>query len=201
VTQVEYSVYSFAGSGRRLGEGDVMLNLGSVRPWTAYRLVGFCSLMSAVALSPQAASRADSLPTATYSVHHALTVKGLPAGTRKVRLWFWLPQEDEYQRVLDLVVAQAPPGFRIRHAAEGGHTCLYAKDFYFGGLDERRLLFSCGRDLDLAPKQDGPRVNLFIRAYVEVDGKPYSTFDRVLKFTELKQATSLAGATPSASGK
>ena len=56
------------------------------------------------------------------------------------------------------------------------------KDFYFGGLDDRHILFSRGRDLTLAPKQDGPPVNLFIRAYVEVDGAPYTSFDRTLTF-------------------
>lgn len=355
-----------------------MLNLRCVSPCSASRLAGWCGLLTAFVLSPTAPSRADSPPSTTYSVHHSLTIKEIPAGTRKVRVWFWLPQEDEYQRVLDLVVTQAPAGYRITQAADGGHTCLYAevenptadsislatdfiarrtaatvpldpdrageltdrhretfaeylrrdvpfmqvddrmqkladeicghetnvirearllynyvvektqhysrgpsapkssnrgdaayclaqgggactdmhalfmalarargiptriyfgsrlvpanegkemdpgyrcwvtffapnygwvpcdlaagntipekKEFYFGGLDERRLLFSAGRDLDMAPKQDGPRVNLFIRAYVEVDGKPYTTFDRILKYTELKQTASLAGA-------
>ena len=59
------------------------------------------------------------------------------------------------------------------------------KDFYFGGLDARHVLFSRGRNLNLAPQQDGPPVNLFLRAYVEVDGKPYTAFDRTLKFAQL----------------
>ena len=62
---------------------------------------------------------------------------------------------------------------------------LRKKDFYFGGLDARRVLFSHGRNLTLAPKQDGPPVNLFIRAYVEVDGTPYMGFDRKLTFVSL----------------
>lgn len=61
------------------------------------------------------------------------------------------------------------------------------KDFYFGGLDERRVTFNEGRDLDLSPKQDGPRLNLFIGAYVEVDGKPHSAWERAMKFDEVKQ--------------
>jgi len=30
------------------------------------------------------------------------------------------------------------------------------RDFYFSGLDERRVHFIEGRDLDLAPQQAGP---------------------------------------------
>ena len=318
----------------------------------------------AVAQAP--ASAAPAASEATYRIHHTLTLKDLPAGTKKVRVWFWLPQEDESQKVLDFTVAQAPSGFRtevdpatgstylyveidnpasatipistdftlcrrvssvtldpqkarpmtdqhraafaddlrtdvphmavdakmraladrlcgsetnvVRQArllydyvvdntqhysksatapkssnqgdaeyclANGGGACtdlhsLFGvlarargiptricfgsllkaqnegketdpgyrcwvlffvpgygwtpadlaaanlapekKDFYFGGLDDRRVLFSRGRDLTLAPKQDGPPVNLFIRAYVEVDGAPYTGFDRKLTF-------------------
>jgi transglutaminase-like putative cysteine protease len=45
-------------------------------------------------------------------------------------------------------------------------------EYYFGNIDERRITWSRGRDLTLAPKQDGGPVNALARAYVEVDGKP-----------------------------
>jgi len=47
------------------------------------------------------------------------------------------------------------------------------KDYYFGNLTADRIAFSTGRDLDLAPKQDGPPLNFFVYPYVEVDRKPY----------------------------
>lgn len=47
------------------------------------------------------------------------------------------------------------------------------KDYYFGNLTPDRISFATGRDIDLAPKQDGPPLNFFIYPYVEVDGKPY----------------------------
>jgi transglutaminase-like putative cysteine protease len=47
------------------------------------------------------------------------------------------------------------------------------KDYYFGNLTENRVMFSTGRDLDLAPKQAGKPLNFFVYPYVEVDGKPY----------------------------
>ena len=57
------------------------------------------------------------------------------------------------------------------------------REFYFGGLDDARLEFAEGRDHDLAPLQKGPRPDLVIRAYVEVDGKPHRSFTRNLRFT------------------
>lgn len=45
--------------------------------------------------------------------------------------------------------------------------------YFFGNLTENRVLFSTGRDLELAPRQKGPPVNFFIYPYVEVNGQPY----------------------------
>ena len=67
-----------------------------------------------------------------------------------------------------------------------GDTVAGKRDYYFGCLDERRLVFNEGRDLVLTPIQNGKRVNLVIGAYVEVNGKPHPTFERRLKYTEVK---------------
>ena len=306
--------------------------------------------------------------SATYQVRHALTVKDIPSGSKSVRVWFWLPDDDECQDVLELVLENPPPGYRITRDAANGHRYLYAelnnpasgsfqlstrftlrrravaltldpakavplssddraryaeylrpdcphmevtekmiglakqicgdetnvvlqarklfdfvvdntkhyslanapkssgqgdaqycldknggsctdqhaffialarargiptrlqfgsrlqvknegkdvdpgyrcwvnyfvpgygwvpmdiaaanttpaeRDHYFSGLDERRIRFSEGRDLELNPRQRGPKVNLFIAAYVEVDEKPHSALDRVMNFTQL----------------
>jgi hypothetical protein len=40
-------------------------------------------------------------------------------------------------------------------------------------LTEDRVTFTTGRDLVLAPKQDGEPLNFFIYPYVEVGGKVY----------------------------
>jgi transglutaminase-like putative cysteine protease len=63
---------------------------------------------------------------AVFRIHHALTVKDLPAGAKKVRVWFWLPDDDDAQKVLDLTV-QAPPGYSITRDAANGHHYLYAE--------------------------------------------------------------------------
>lgn len=44
-------------------------------------------------------------------------------------------------------------------------------DYYFGNLDERRVVWSRNRDLIMSPRQDGEPVNALPKAYVEVDGK------------------------------
>jgi hypothetical protein len=44
-------------------------------------------------------------------------------------------------------------------------------EYYFGNLDERRIVWSIGRDLILNPRQDGEPVNALPKAYIEIDGK------------------------------
>jgi len=44
-------------------------------------------------------------------------------------------------------------------------------EYYFGNVDERRVTFSRGRDLELSPRQEAGPVNALVKAYVEVDGK------------------------------
>lgn len=44
-------------------------------------------------------------------------------------------------------------------------------NYFFGNLDERRVVWSHNRDLILNPAQDGEPVNALPKAYVEVDGK------------------------------
>jgi hypothetical protein len=315
---------------------------------------------------PATASGSD---VSTFDVHHALTVKDIPAGSKKVRVWFWLPDDDDCQKLLDLVVTDAPAGYKLTRDATNGHRYLYAEvdtpqgptvslatDFvirrhsvsivadpakvgpltdvhrklfaeylrldtphmevdepvrrlaqeicgsdtnvvtqahklaewvvdhtdhysmanapkssgqgdvqyclankgggctdqhglfialarargiptrlhfgsllraknegkdidpgyrcwvqyfapnygwvpmdlsaadtnpqererYLSGLDDHRVRFSEGRDLDLSPRQEGPRLNLMIIAHVEVDGKPHAAFQRTLRFTQVR---------------
>jgi len=46
-------------------------------------------------------------------------------------------------------------------------------DYYFGSIDERRVVWSVGRDLTLDPAAAAGKVNAMAKAYVEIDGKPY----------------------------
>jgi transglutaminase-like putative cysteine protease len=60
------------------------------------------------------------------------------------------------------------------------------QDYYFGSLDERRVAFSRGRNLDLAPKQDAGKVNYFIKMYAEADGKVHAGWTRKLTWREIR---------------
>lgn len=58
-------------------------------------------------------------------------------------------------------------------------------EYFFGNLDENRLVFSMGRDLVLEPGQQGPPVNFFIYPYVEVDGIPWDQVDCRFTYRDL----------------
>ena len=62
-------------------------------------------------------------------------------------------------------------------------------NYYFGNLDERRVVWSHNRDLIMNPKEDGEPVNALPKAYAEVDGKvlPETTgWARKLTYKELQ---------------
>jgi transglutaminase-like putative cysteine protease len=46
------------------------------------------------------------------------------------------------------------------------------RQYCFGNLDERRILFTAGRDVQLAPPSKRGPHNLFIYPYAEIDGEP-----------------------------
>jgi transglutaminase-like putative cysteine protease len=58
-------------------------------------------------------------------------------------------------------------------------------DYYFGNLDERRVVWSIGRDLRLEPPQEDGPVNALHKMYVEVDGKQYTDWTRQFTYREL----------------
>src|SRR4051794_8644893 len=97
---------------------------GWLRGWVGVVVLGTGSFVAAGGCAsdnvPAPAAAATTLPAATqpaeparFAVHHALTVKDLPAGARKVRIWFCVPDDDDCQKVLDLTVAAAPAGYRL----------------------------------------------------------------------------------------
>ena len=59
------------------------------------------------------------------------------------------------------------------------------REYFFGHHDEDRVEFSKGRDVVLAPKQQGEPLNYFIYPYAEVDGKKYTTVDTVYTYRDL----------------
>jgi transglutaminase-like putative cysteine protease len=58
-------------------------------------------------------------------------------------------------------------------------------DYYFGNLDERRVVWSVGRDLRMDPPQEAGPVNALPKMYVEVDGKEYTDWTRKFTYKEV----------------
>lgn len=58
-------------------------------------------------------------------------------------------------------------------------------DYYFGNLDERRVVWSIGRDLRLDPPQEDGPVNALHKMYVEIDGKQYTDWTRQFTYREI----------------
>jgi transglutaminase-like putative cysteine protease len=85
-------------------------------------------------------------------VHHDVAVADLYHGD--------FPVNAENERLLRLTVADGTFGNDPAKV-----------DYYFGSLDERRVVWSRNRDLIMSPRQDGDPVNALPKAYVEVDGK------------------------------
>ena len=56
--------------------------------------------------------------------------------------------------------------------------------YFFGGHTSNRVTLSTGRDLTLAPKQDGPPLNYFLNPYAEADGKP-AKCEKTWSYTDL----------------
>ena len=57
-------------------------------------------------------------------------------------------------------------------------------DYYFGNLDDRRVVWSVGRDLILQPPQEDGPVNSLPKMYVEVDGKQSADWTRLFTYKE-----------------
>jgi transglutaminase-like putative cysteine protease len=58
-------------------------------------------------------------------------------------------------------------------------------DYYFGNIDERRVVWSIGRDLMMQPPQESGPVNALAKAHVEVDGKPHADWTREFTYREI----------------
>lgn len=59
------------------------------------------------------------------------------------------------------------------------------RDYFFGALDENRVLFSQGRDLRLNPPQKGEPLNFFVYPYVELNGKVFTSVEKKFLFRDI----------------
>jgi len=79
-------------------------------------------------LAAQATSNAQkfSPPTRTFRFTYNFTVKDIPSGAKRVRVWIPVPQTDQHQTVRVLVV-KAPVKTRMTQELEYGNRMMYAE--------------------------------------------------------------------------
>ncbi len=79
-------------------------------------------------LAAQATSNAQefSPPTRTFRFTYNFTVKDIPSGTQRVRVWVPVPQTDQHQTVRVLAV-KAPVKTRMTEESEYGNRMMYAE--------------------------------------------------------------------------
>jgi hypothetical protein len=86
----------------------------------------------------------------------------------------WLPLDASLANIYaeDIKLTEKNKKLVELTTATGYHSSDLSKiDYYFGNLDDRRIVWSIGRDLIMQPPEgDGP-VNSLPKMYVEVDGK------------------------------
>ncbi len=85
------------------------------------------ALLASFTLLFGAASLQTALADATYTVRQSYSVKDLPDGAKRVRGWFWMPEDRPEQRVVDFRVIEAPESFRITRDPRYGRSWLYAE--------------------------------------------------------------------------
>src|ERR1700691_1913005 len=79
-------------------------------------------------LTAQATSNAGnfSAPARTFHFTYSFTVKDIPAGAKRVRVWVPVPQSDQHQTVRILAV-KAPVKTQMMHEPEYGNRIMYAE--------------------------------------------------------------------------
>jgi transglutaminase-like putative cysteine protease len=88
--------------------------------------------------------------------------------------WEDIPLNDKNKKLVELTT---PTGY---HGADKDKV-----EYYFGNLDERRVVWSMGRDLILQPPQDDGPVNSLPKLYVEIDGKQSTDWTRQFTYKQL----------------
>jgi transglutaminase-like putative cysteine protease len=151
--------YSKEGTG--WGRGDA--------EWACDSRFGNCSDFHSLFIS---LARAQKMP-AKFEMGFPLPEKRGAGDIAGYHCWAKFKPENKNWMPVDISEANKNPAMR---------------DYYFGNLTPDRVMVSVGRDLELVPKQDGPRLNFFVYPYVEVDKKPYpeSKIERRFRYNDIE---------------
>ena len=68
--------------------------------------------------------------------------------------------------------------------ASEAHKHPDKRDYFFGALDENRVVFTTGRDL-VFPGMKAAPINYFIYPHAEVDGRPHAAIERRVTYRDL----------------
>jgi transglutaminase-like putative cysteine protease len=66
-------------------------------------------------------------------------------------------------------------------------------DYFFGGLDVNRVMFTLGRDIELTPPQKGGPLNYSVYPYAEMDGTPFTGLKEDYSFRDVATGASHSG--------
>ena len=80
-------------------------------------------------LAAQASSKAKkfSPPTRTFRFTYNFTVKDIPSGAKRVRVWIPVPQTDQHHQTVRVLAVKAPVKTRMRQEPEYGNRMMYAE--------------------------------------------------------------------------
>jgi len=145
----------YSKEGTEWGRGDVN--------WVCDSKYGNCTDFHSLFI---ALARSQKIP-ARFEIGFGLPEKRGSGDVAGYHCWAKFRPEDKGWVPVDISEANKNPKLR---------------DYYFGNLTPDRITFSTGRDIVLAPRQDGPPLNFFVYPYVEVDGKPYPADKMKRKF-------------------
>ena len=65
-------------------------------------------------------------------------------------------------------------------------------EYFFGNLDENRILLSTGREILLSPEQAEAPLNYLSKPYIEIDGKPLNDFQLERRFKNSDQLSAVS---------
>lgn len=90
-----------------------------------FRLSAVC-VLAVWAIPALHVAAADPEPI-SYDITHRLEVTDIPAGADNVKIWFWLPDDDDAQHTRSLTIEDAPAGYLIVREPTTGSRYFYAE--------------------------------------------------------------------------
>jgi transglutaminase-like putative cysteine protease len=85
-----------------------------------------CLLTAQTTSNASSSAQKFSPPSRTVRFTYNFTVKDIPAGTKRVRVWAPVPQSDQHQTVR-VIAVKAPARTRMTHEAEYGNRMMYVE--------------------------------------------------------------------------